>query len=51
LAFFQDAINFYKKINIKKLNAGNYTLASFASHIGLAQNEFILQCSSGNILR
>jgi len=35
LAYFNDALEFYKRFNIKKTPTGNYTKSEFAALLGL----------------
>jgi ribonuclease I len=51
LAFYKDVIAFYLRFKVKKLTAGTYTHAAIASAIGLAQNQFVMLCTSSNIVR
>lgn len=51
VTFFEDVITFYKKINVKKLSAGSYSKANLAKVLGIAEGDFVLQCSSANIVR
>lgn len=51
LAYFQDTINLYKKLNLKKLPAKNYTKTQYAAHIGVSEQQLIFYCYKNNLIR
>lgn len=51
IAFFTEAVAFYKRFNMKKLPSGNFTKAEFASLLGLTENQFIFVCLKSNLVR
>ena len=51
LAFFTEAISFYKRFNVKKIPSGAYTKTEFAKLLGLAENQFVFSCVKSNIVR